>query len=144
MGFKSSPYNTIQGILMAEEMVRGDPRDRYNILRWDRVKLNLPGSTNYKPSKPWVSKERSKDEKIACDFIIYVDDIRTSGNDWLECRLTSRYVASHMNWLGLQDAARKRQEPTTTPGPWAGLVMQSDGGAITISVGQERWEKASP
>jgi hypothetical protein len=125
-------------------MVRGDPRDRYNILRWDRVKLNLLGSTNYKPSKPWVSKERSKDEKIACDFIIYVDDIRTSGNDWLECHLTSRYVASHMNWLGLQDAARKHQESTTTPGPWAGLVMQSDGGAITISVGQERWEKASP
>jgi hypothetical protein len=138
MGFKSSPYNTIQGILMAEEIVRGDHRDANNILRWDTVLLNLPGSISYQPGKPWVMKIRSPDGKMACDFIIYVDDIRTAGNDWWEGRLAARRVASTMHWLGIQDAARKRRDPSETPGPWAGSIIHSDGGAISITVSQER------
>ena len=47
MGFKTSPYNTIQGMLMAEESIRGDRLDATNILGWDYVNLNLPGSERY-------------------------------------------------------------------------------------------------
>lgn len=82
MGFKSSPYNTIQGISMAEEIVWGDPSDVNYILHWKTVLLNLPGSLTYQPGKPWVLKIRSSHEKMACDFITYIDDMRTAGNDW--------------------------------------------------------------
>jgi hypothetical protein len=80
MGFRSSPYNTIQAILFAEEQIRGNPRDLGNVLHWDAIRLNLPGSLGYEPSQPWVSKVRSQDGLIACDFIIYVDDVRSEGN----------------------------------------------------------------
>jgi len=50
MGFESSPYNTIQGMLMAEESIRGDRLDTTNILGWDYIILNLPGSERYHPS----------------------------------------------------------------------------------------------
>jgi len=80
MGFRSSPYNTIQAFLFAEEQIRGNPWDLGNVLHCDAIRLNLPGSLRYEPSQPWVSKVRSQDGLTACDFIIYVDDIRSSGN----------------------------------------------------------------
>ena len=56
MGLKSSPYQAVQAILVAKEMVRGDRRDPKNAYRWDNVRLNLPGSKDYDPRHPWVSK----------------------------------------------------------------------------------------
>jgi len=79
MGLRSSPYNTIQGVLFGEEVIRGDPMSPENIFRWDEVLLNLPGSPTYKPHIAWVRKMR-KDGKVACDFITYVDDTRSCGN----------------------------------------------------------------
>jgi hypothetical protein len=52
MGFKPSPYQAVQGILFAEEVIRGDPGDPRNIFRWDLIALNLPGAPGYDPSKP--------------------------------------------------------------------------------------------
>lgn len=142
MGLRSSPYNAIQGILFAEEVVKGNSLDVNNIFRWDEVQLNLPGDPNYKPWLPWVCKIRLSDGKVACDFVIYVDDVRSCGNSWAEARLASRSIASRMNWLGLQDAARKRRDPCQDPGPWAGLVIHTNHGAVTVSVTQDRWTKA--
>jgi len=85
---------------------------------------------------------RSRDGKIACNTITYVDDLHTRGNTREEARQTSRRVASRLNWLGLQDAARKRRDPSLTPGPWAGSIIHSDEGVITVSVGQDCWDKA--
>jgi hypothetical protein len=141
MGFRSSPYNAIQAIMVAEEKIRGDPKDSTNILHWDTVSLNLPGSHNYMPWLPWVFKMRSSDGQIACDFAIYVDDVRTAGNDWREAKLCSRRVASSLNWLGIQDAPRKRRDPSQTPGPWAGSIIQTENGVLCFSISQERWEK---
>jgi hypothetical protein len=141
MGFKNSPYNTIQGILFAEEIARGDPLDPRNIFRWSKVVLNLPGDASYKPWLPWVYKVRIDDSKIACDFVVYVDDARTAGNCLWEARLASRRVASVMNWLGLQDACRKRRDPRKSPGPWAGSFVYSDS-SVMVGVSQERWDKA--
>jgi hypothetical protein len=101
MGFRSLPYNAIQGILFAEEVVKGDPLDCTNVFRWDDIQPNLPGDPNYKPWLPWVCKIRLSNGKIACDFIIYVDDVRSCGNSWAEAKLASRTIASKMNWLGL-------------------------------------------
>jgi hypothetical protein len=104
MGLKSSPYNTIQEVLFVEEMIRGDPSRENNIFRWSYVRLNLPGSVDYRPHLSWVSKIRA-DGKIANDFVTYVDDTRTCGNSWKEARLATRVVASKLNWLGIQDVA---------------------------------------
>jgi hypothetical protein len=142
MGFRSSPYNTIQAFLFAEEQIRGNPWDLGNVLHCDAIRLNLPGSLRYEPSQPWVSKVRSQDGLIACDFIIYVNVIRSSGNSWEESRGCARKVASTLNWLGLQDAARKRRDPSKTPGPWAGSIVHTEKGTITVSIPQERWDKA--
>ena len=142
MGLKKPPYNSVQGILFAEEIIRGDHKDSRNVFRWSFVRLNLPGSLDYKPHLPWVSKIRGEDGKMANDFITYVDDTRSCGNSWEEARLASRTVASRLNWLGIQDAARKRRDPSQDPGPWAGSVVHvSEEGAISVSVTQERWDK---
>ena len=50
-------------------------------------------------------------------------------------------MAKELCWLGLQDAARKRQQSTQRPGAWSGAVISSDDGKVTKSVTQERWEK---
>jgi hypothetical protein len=44
MGLKSSPYQAVQALGFAEEVIRGDRRDPDNIFRWDSVRQNLPGS----------------------------------------------------------------------------------------------------
>jgi len=142
MGLRSSPYNAVQATLFAEELIRGSATLSMNVFRWDHVRLNLPGSKDYEPHLPWVSKVRAEDGKIANDFVTYVDDTRTCGNSWSEARQASRVVASKLNWLGIQDAARKRRDPCQDPGPWAGSVVQvSPEGAVTVSATQERWEK---
>jgi hypothetical protein len=47
MGLKSSPYQAVQALGFAEEVIRGDRRS---------VRQNLPGSEGYDPALPWISK----------------------------------------------------------------------------------------
>jgi hypothetical protein len=141
MGFRFSPYQAVQGVLFAEMFIRGDRHDPTNVLRWDSVVLNLPGSLSYSPASSWVYKIRS-DGSLASDFLIYVDDVRTMGRSAEDCRLVSRRVASMINHLGLQDAARKRREPSLTPGAWAGSIVNTSDGYVSVAVSQERWDKA--
>ena len=56
MGFTPSPYNSVQGMLIGEEVVIGDKDLNDNIFCWDHVRMNLPGDLDYKPGTPWVSK----------------------------------------------------------------------------------------
>jgi hypothetical protein len=106
MGLKSSPYNAIQGILIAEEFIKGDPKEPGNVFRWDYLELNLPGDPGYQPGRSWITKRREEDDGIACDFVVYVDDTRSGGNGWAEARSVNRTIASKLNYLGLQEAAR--------------------------------------
>lgn len=141
MGFRFSPYQAVQGILFAEAVIRGDQNESTNVLQWDHIDLNLPGSPTYNPSKSWVSKVRI-DGSLASDFLIYVDDVRTMGRSVEVCRLVSRRVASILNMLGLQDAAQKRREPSLTPGAWAGSIVNTSDNYVSVAVSQERWDKA--
>jgi hypothetical protein len=108
MGLKSSPYQAVQVVMVAEEVIKGDRLDPDNVFRWDVVRLNLPGSEDYDPTLPWVSKVRMSDGKIAADLFIYVDDARSTGSNYEESRMTAQRTASTFNYLGIQDAARKR------------------------------------
>ena len=83
MGAKGSPYQAVQGMMVAEEVIRGDRHDETNIFWWDRVGMNCPGDPRYDPSKPWVSKVR-EDGLIAADLVGYVDDLRPSGGSQQE------------------------------------------------------------
>jgi hypothetical protein len=71
MGLKSSPYQAVQGILVAKEVILGDRTDSGNVFRWDDVRMNLPGASDYDPALPWVSKIRLEDGNIAADLFIY-------------------------------------------------------------------------
>lgn len=146
MGFVSSPYTATQGTAFAEEMIRGDSVDPTNVFRWDSVTLNLRGSETYKPCNPWVYKTRfdrtSDSIGMANNFKIYVDDVRTIGSSYSECRLASRKVASIFGYLGIQDATRKRRDPSQTPGPWADSIVTMTKDAAYVSISDERWLKA--
>ena len=104
MGLKWSPYQAVYFIHHAEEIIRGNKDDPTNVFRWERVRLNLPGSESYDPSLPWVSKVRHGDEggeeQIAADLFTFVDDLRPTGSSKAESWQAGRRVASKINWLG--------------------------------------------
>jgi hypothetical protein len=144
MGFKPSPpYNATRAFAWAEEIMWGNRKDVDNPMRWDRVRLNLPGEEDYTPTLPWVSKvvQEGNCERIAGDSFTYIDDIRTCGQSDEHCWEVSHKVASHCGYLGIQDAPRKRRVPSKSPGTWAGssVVITQEGVAVTVS--QEKWDK---
>jgi hypothetical protein len=141
MGFTSSPYQAVQGVLVAEEVILGDHLDPSNAFRFDAVVLNLPGMPEYNPGLAWVFKVRQSDGMVASDLFIYVDDARVIGNSEDDCWLATRQTASLLNHLGLQDAARKRRAGSKEPGPWAGSICHSSGTQVEVMVSQERWDK---
>jgi hypothetical protein len=47
MGLRSSPFQCVQGMGIAEEVIRGNRHDPANVFRWHSVVLNLPGSEEY-------------------------------------------------------------------------------------------------
>ncbi len=84
LGLCPSPYNAIQGTYLAEELVFGDHHDPDNPFRWQRVQLNLPGSTGYKTDLPWVLLVT--EEGLPAGVIRrYVDDIRSIGHSEEHC-----------------------------------------------------------
>lgn len=139
MGLRPSPYNSVQGALIAKYAVMGDLSDAANPFGWETLRLNLPGSQGYDATLPWIMKIR-EDGKHASGLSQYIDDLRVSAaSKELAWQCSSR-MAKGLAFLGLQDAARKRRECTQSPGAWAGAVISTQGGLFK-SVTQERWEK---
>jgi hypothetical protein len=142
MGLRSSPYQAVQAMGVAEEFIWGDRKDPMNVFRWDYVRLNLPGSETYDPSKPWVSKLRLEDERIAADLFIFVDALRPTGPSRKDCWLAARRAGSRLNFLGIQDAPRKRRDSSKSPGAWAGGVIRTTQAGVFVLTSREKWEKA--
>lgn len=141
MGLKSSPYQSVQAMLVAKEVIKGDRKDPNNAFRWDEVRLNLPGSKNYDPRISWVSKIRVKDNSLAADIFIYVDDARITGSTEEECWAATRQAASRVNSLGIQEAARKRRWPKREQGAWAGSIVETTDEGVFVTVSQDKWDK---
>lgn len=149
MGFRPSPYTTIRQLLWGEEIVRGDRSDPKNIFRWERIRLNLPGSPVFDPILPWVSKvftarlENGEDvERIACDFATFVDDMRAAGYSLEATWQALRVIASRLNYLGIQDAPRKRRSPfKTRGGAWTGALQRIYTALIVSLTSQQKWDK---
>ena len=132
MGFKSSPYNSVKMYHVVEEVVRGDRRDLNNAFQWDHVDLNLPGTGNYNPSLPWITKRRT-DGTLASDLVDFVDDERIVGCGSERAREAGHTVSTRESYLGLQDAL---------PGAWAGVVVHNDPQlGIVVLTSQEKWDR---
>jgi hypothetical protein len=142
MGLRSSPFQCVQAMGVAEEVIRGDPADPTNVFRWDSVELNLPGSDDYDPSRPWVAKYRMEDGRLAADLFIFVDDLRPTGPSHEDAWLAARRAASTLNYLGIQDAPRKRRGSSQSPGAWAGSVVKTGPDGTFVLTSQEKWDKA--
>ena len=140
MGAKPSPYQAIRAMLWAEDVVRGDRLDERNPFRWKYVNLNLPGSSTYNPSIPWVAKMRAEGT-IACDFFIYVDDVRITGSSEADIWNAIHKISSLFGYLGIQDAPRKRRPPTTKPGAWAGSMVYVSEQHIGVYIDHKKWQK---
>jgi hypothetical protein len=110
------------------------------------VELNLAGTASFDPRRPWVSKRR-EDKCIANDFVDYIDDVRTCGNGETkekaeeETHRVTRRIASVINYLGMQDAPRKRRPPLQKPGAWNGCLVETNKNGVFQKVSQERWDK---
>jgi hypothetical protein len=102
------------------------------------ILLNLPCSADYDASKPWIMKMR-KDGDIASEVVQYVDDVRIIVATRELAWLCSSKMAKGLCFLGLQDAARKRREPSQRPGAWAGATVMTDGKTVCKGVTKERW-----
>lgn len=95
-----------------------DTSGRVNLFFWDVIVFNFPGSEDYNPDMPWVY--RWSDNIMPAFFGTYIDDIRTGASRELSCRQATHIIASWSNYLGQQDASRKRGHPAKDPRAWAG------------------------
>ena len=142
MGLRPSPHICTQTFSWAEDVIRGNRLDPANPLAWDTVVLNLPGDKYYDPERPWVYRFNSVTKQMANFFGTYIDDIRTGGPSEDDCHATSHRVASIINYLGMQDAPRKRREGALRPGAWAGAICFTIlGWGLYVSCSQEKWDK---
>jgi hypothetical protein len=80
-------------------------------MRWDFVKLNLPGNLAYDPPNPRVMKWDLLIENIAEDVIVFVDDLRASGHT----------IKREPGLL----AGRSFLVASTASGPWAGCLSMT-------------------
>ena len=103
MGLTSSPYQAVQATFWAEEVIRGNRLDPENPLHWFQVVLNMPGSEEYDPSRPWVYKADAQ-SNMTTDYHCYVDDLRSTGPTAEATWRVSRLISSKLTYLGIQDA----------------------------------------
>jgi hypothetical protein len=90
MGFPPFPFFTNQALAWLEEKIFGNRNDLENVFHWESLKMNLPGSVTYDPSKTCLCKERECYGKIAADCLVYVDDLRPTGPSEEECWRATR------------------------------------------------------
>ena len=126
MGMRPSPFMATRLFWLAEEIVRGDRRDPENYLRWNHIRMNLPGSKSYDPTLPWMCKivVHNGCYLVAANFITFVDDIRSGGPGREWTWRATRQIAARLNSLGIQDAPRKRRPPSKRPDAWAGSMVE--------------------
>jgi hypothetical protein len=58
------------------------------------------------------------------------------------CWKAARRTASILNWLGIQDAPRKRRDSSQSPGAWSGSVIRTDSSGVFVLASEDKWNKA--
>ena len=72
-------------------------------------------------------------------IISYVDDLRAIGCSIEAAWKISRWVASRLQYLWIQDAGCKRRIDNL---PWSGGMFDTQAGKITKMATQPKWDKA--
>ena len=142
MGFTPSPFCAVRHFYLAEEFVFGDVRERGNPMCWDKVIFNLPGMPSFDPRMPWVYLWDEIDQGIAGMVITFVDDGRGTGRNAEHAWLVGRRYATRLQYLGIQHATTKIRPPSQEPGAWAGMILRTSNGQVSIAVTQVKWDKA--
>lgn len=141
MGLRCSPYLCVKAFAWAEEFIKGDIKDPNNPFFYDTISLNVPGAPDYDPSRPTVQRRVGRTGDLCGNFEVYIDDIRVCGPSLRACVKVARRIASRCNYLGIQDAARKRRFPSRNPGVWSGAKAISTGEGLYTSTTLAKWEK---
>jgi len=139
-GWQSSPYFALRMLARALEIVMREPSDSTSAFQWDVVILNLPGMGAYDPARPRVIRLR-KDGLTAADIVSFYDDVRVFGPTNPIAEQAVRQATSGVQYLGNQDATRKRQKVSQRPGAWAGSVTYTDQGVARKLITQVKWDK---
>ena len=114
------------------------------MLGWDQEVMNLPGQKNYNPQRPWCCKMKRLDSnrwRIDNAFTTYVDDVRTTGGSRRDVRETGHVVLSRTQWLGQQDAPRKRRALHRGTSVWAGSITLVESENIYVTVDEDKWAR---
>jgi hypothetical protein len=121
-------------------LAKRHPYDSTSALQWSKVVLNLPASTAYDPSKPRVQLLRY-DGRIAVGCIAFFDDgsIYAPENELAQRGI--RQMCSSLQWLGNQEATRKRRSGGMRPGAWSGACVFTDQNLARTFLSQIKWEK---
>jgi hypothetical protein len=135
MGLKPSPFMAVRFYYL------GNRKDKNNALRWDYVKFNLPGDPKYDITPPRVMKWNSSIEKIAGDIVAFVDNLRASGHSVEQTWAIGRQMTSRLQYLGFQDAPRKRKPPVRASGPWAGSIFTTTDTKVLQLASQNKWDR---
>ncbi len=141
MGMNFSPYVCIKGLLIALEVVQGDPRDERNVFQWGKVVTNLPGDAGYSPNLPRLYKTKLNSEELAALILSYVDDMQAANGSEESCWQVMHHVSMLLNYLGIQIASCKTRPPTRCPGPWAGSMVITTSCGVGVKATQEKWNK---
>lgn len=141
MGHKNSPYMTVQATHLAFEVANGCWFNKDNAMCWDRVVLNLPGSQDYNPTMPWVSRV-CPDGMLAGSIPAFVDNLCPIGTSEEHCFRVLHQTASCFGYLGIQNAFQRTRPPSQTPGAWARVIAVANGKGVSVSTSQEKWDKA--
>lgn len=141
MGLKPSPYNCIKALLLALEFVKGNRQDPRNPFRWDHIILNLPGTPDYDPQKPRLSKMLQDGLTLAALIVSYVDDMRIAAGSEHLCWEAMHAVSCKLTYLGIQVATRKTRPPSRQPGPWSGAMVLTDDLGVGVRATQDKWDK---
>ncbi|KAL7576557.1 hypothetical protein ACA910_018051 [Epithemia clementina (nom. ined.)] len=133
-------YQATQSAQCIKFLALGNRHNPNNVFRWDRIVLNLPGNSAYCPSIAWVRRMRCCGQ-LAANVHPYVDDLRETAPSEHEAWRAASVMAKAASFYGLQDAARKRREPSVTPGALAGVLIEAVPHGVYKLVADERWEK---
>lgn len=134
------PYIAVQGHSRAMELVLGNPTDPANPLHWVSTITNWPYTLKYDPSMPWVIRVRA-DGEMAAGSPAFVDDGRTAGVTREICHAVAHRVSTYVNYLGEQNASRKRRPTSRTPGAWTGKMLWTNEPHPKKGVLPQKWQR---
>ena len=92
-------------------------KGRYNSQNpysWTRSITNFLRDEEYDATHPWIYKVK-KNGKIATEIYQYADDGQITGETEEESWRGSDKIAKTCAYKGVQDAARKRRQPSKSP-----------------------------